>query len=869
MTDETGDAVASVETVTPSPLPATGARLLRRWWPELVLLLLYAVLLLVLRPPDPFEWDEVLYLRALDHYDVSIHSPHPPGAPAYVAAGWLLRLVVRSGQIAYQLLSVLAGLASLVLLWRLAYRELPRRGAALAATVVLAIMPGFLFYANVGMTDVPAIAGTLGTILVALYALDEPRLLWAASLSGAVTLAIRPNMLLALAPAGLYLLVAAVRRREWRRLGIALAVGVAVSLAFWLPAILLTGWESYWTTIRLHSAYVAQQDGQFAFPRAATRALVKHWLVDPLGKKELALPFYLLVASGAVAWWRAGSRRLVLLAGSSAAVFMAGTVCTLNMLWGPRYGLPMLPFLALLAGGNLLWPARAARVGVAAAGAVWAGILVGWSEEPMLQRLRPSPVWSSLEYVRAHYDPRTTAVLHGGAITPHAEYVLGRAGFEVDDDLDDKAFAAALAAGKVPVYVGQVPVAGMVTEHEESFDEPRVLQLAFGRYERCLVQRLADPAAPRFGTTFEVREDGWLVWGKGVIDAAPGGPGYAGQICVKEGRATVSSWGLGARSVGPGECAPVLLQPGQARRATVSTRNEWVLLEPVELTPLAGPALSWLPRGTKAVEQLEAGDTFVIPAAARASGVGGAAWRTSLLLANNSYDDARAVVTMLPAGVASPLARAAAHPLLAGAYLRLEDVITADGIYPAGHDVIGALLVSVTDPSGRPLADPAAVRVEARTYDANAAAEAEKAGGAMPLLPVADGLVAGEVVRVALGPEAAAARVSVGAVALGHADAEIELAIEGPRFDIVVGEAMRVKAPGQSQRRLPVLAGTTAARLKVLRAPSGTRVFPYVSVVDNATGVTRYLVARTSTGAQGAPLPSLPIAAVLAPPEKR
>ena len=56
-----------------APSPAT------RW--ALAALALYGALLWVTRPATPFEWDEVLYQRALDHYDVAVHSPHPPGVP--------------------------------------------------------------------------------------------------------------------------------------------------------------------------------------------------------------------------------------------------------------------------------------------------------------------------------------------------------------------------------------------------------------------------------------------------------------------------------------------------------------------------------------------------------------------------------------------------------------------------------------------------------------------------------------------------------------------------------------------------------------------------------------------------------------------
>ena len=60
-----------------------------RWWrivpPWAVALAAYAAVLLIYRPVSPFEWDEILFMRAMAKYDVAAHAPHPPGYPAFVA----------------------------------------------------------------------------------------------------------------------------------------------------------------------------------------------------------------------------------------------------------------------------------------------------------------------------------------------------------------------------------------------------------------------------------------------------------------------------------------------------------------------------------------------------------------------------------------------------------------------------------------------------------------------------------------------------------------------------------------------------------------------------------------------------------------
>jgi hypothetical protein len=79
----------------------------------LALLLVYGLLLWVLRPVTPFEWDEVLFLRSLEHVDVLDHSPHPPGFPAYVYWARLVHVALPDPLTAVQvatLLLVLVGL---------------------------------------------------------------------------------------------------------------------------------------------------------------------------------------------------------------------------------------------------------------------------------------------------------------------------------------------------------------------------------------------------------------------------------------------------------------------------------------------------------------------------------------------------------------------------------------------------------------------------------------------------------------------------------------------------------------------------------------------------------------------------------------
>ena len=142
--------------------PAIGDR---RWvtalsarWAIVLLVLCGGLVQVGLVRPTPINWDAAQFALALDRFDLHMHQPHPPGYILYVALGRALNIVIGSPPLALCLLSVLAGMAAVFMVHRLALRIFGEQGIALGAALVVLASPLVLYYGSVGLTYAPEMA---------------------------------------------------------------------------------------------------------------------------------------------------------------------------------------------------------------------------------------------------------------------------------------------------------------------------------------------------------------------------------------------------------------------------------------------------------------------------------------------------------------------------------------------------------------------------------------------------------------------------------------------------------------------------------------------------------------------------------------
>ena len=116
--------------------------------PDRFILLGLLVLALVTRIPFRsqflYHWDSVNFALSLEHYDVRLHQPHPPGYFLYSMLGKVVNSVVHEANTSLVLISLLGGALGILAIYWLGLRLFNRKVAIIAAYVPqYTASPGF------------------------------------------------------------------------------------------------------------------------------------------------------------------------------------------------------------------------------------------------------------------------------------------------------------------------------------------------------------------------------------------------------------------------------------------------------------------------------------------------------------------------------------------------------------------------------------------------------------------------------------------------------------------------------------------------------------------------------------------------------
>ncbi len=211
-----------------------------------------------------WDWDEALFTMAMRDYDVTMHHPHPPGFPVFMAMAKLVRFAVHDDFRALQTVNVVAAMLLFVAIFLFARELRLRFSTCVSAGALFAFFPNVWFFGGGAFSDIPSIVLVVFAVTFLLKAARDGApasgrraWYWLGTLLLALAIGIRPqNLLVGLVPGFL-----ATRNRRWWEIVVALLIGVVIVGAAFGGAIHATGsLPEYQRMVREHADYIARVD---------------------------------------------------------------------------------------------------------------------------------------------------------------------------------------------------------------------------------------------------------------------------------------------------------------------------------------------------------------------------------------------------------------------------------------------------------------------------------------------------------------------------------------------------------------------------------------------------------------------------------
>ena len=184
-----------------------------------------------------YHWDSVNYALSLEHYDVRLHQPHPPGYFLYSMLGKLVNLIFQDANTSLVVISLIFGSLGIGALYLLG-RHLVNRQVGIVAALLGMFSPLLWYESEVALNYTADFffVSVLGLLFVKQWQGNRSLWFWSAVLL-AVTGGIRVHDIVFLGPLWLLALV----RLNWKKRILSLVVFGIVVLAWFIPMAALSG----------------------------------------------------------------------------------------------------------------------------------------------------------------------------------------------------------------------------------------------------------------------------------------------------------------------------------------------------------------------------------------------------------------------------------------------------------------------------------------------------------------------------------------------------------------------------------------------------------------------------------------------------
>jgi hypothetical protein len=371
-----------------------------------------------------WDWDEALFCLGMRSFDITVHHPHPPGFPVYIALGRIIRTIIPNDFRALQAVNLIAGMLVFPAIFFLARELRFRFVTAAVAAALCAFFPNVWFFGGGAFSDIPSLVLVVFAVAFLFRGCRDAN----AYLIGAALLAlaagIRPqNFVIGLAPG---LLATWYRARvAWRDVVFAALVGaITLGVAFGGAIAATGGYKPYFDAAKEHGQYITRVDSFRSPARPALWRLFDRFFVKQYQSLALSFLTSILVAISLLAALGARDRAigwLVLTFGP----FAVTAWLMLDRYSINRFSIGYCPLFAILAADGIArltrrWPRAEAWIG-----AVLIASFFGWTL-PALAAVRTTiaPSVLAVEAVRDHLDTRSQQLFVARDMDPFFQYLL-------------------------------------------------------------------------------------------------------------------------------------------------------------------------------------------------------------------------------------------------------------------------------------------------------------------------------------------------------------------------------------------------------------------------------------------------------------
>lgn len=386
-------------------------------------------------PKSLWEWDEVLFVRGIVHFDPLHHSPHPPGYPLLIGLGKAMAWITGdpfTGLVALSVISSCIGFVALAMAFRAFSSGLAGERAGVVGALLFHLSPTMLVYGPLALSDPPALM-FLSLALAAAGRLIETKTLPAALALGAfasAAIGCRPQLCLAVLP----MLAVALALAGWRRTWAVLSAFTAVSLLWFVPLVVAVGGPAGLLPFLTRQAgLVAAYDASQPRAGMSWKAVALRFLAHPWGNRWLSLPILLLAAVGAVAARRYPRYRMALPLAVLTVVELTFSLAVMNPRDAVRYALPGMLGIAFAAGVGAETVARRTKVPALLLALLFGAGAVRYAWPLLAARTRTeSPPVQAIHWALANL-PRETVFLVDKELAAHVAWLLPRSRATFDE----------------------------------------------------------------------------------------------------------------------------------------------------------------------------------------------------------------------------------------------------------------------------------------------------------------------------------------------------------------------------------------------------------------------------------------------------